>query len=410
MPRRLTDVFAKLCLSLFSIMVAIGFCEATLRVLYPKYKYAADAQFGINQSRIFQHKKNRTFYRKHPDSGRDNLIIYNSLGLRQHREFSPHKPGGVIRIAFFGDSYVENRRMAVQYSFTEPLDYLLNKTGHSYEVLNFGTDGYGTDQEYLQYLQEGVRSRPDYVLLVPNVGDLRNINENDLFGLDQQGQLVRRPYRESRLINIFNKFYTTYLILDCSERLRLWLSSAQTRILKPEYERRHNAPRFKAVSMDFSDGIITADVKKTADIFSAIILQMKKASEGNGSKFYVVTLPHKSENPMSEFLVKLGLSPIRLYDGFNRIYPDEDSYKFRNDGHWNEEGNKLAAVFLFKFLARELSIPNSGDEFIEQALYEYYGSFPPSVVSARFIKKHADISPAWNDKIRAKYLALEKSQ
>jgi hypothetical protein len=409
MPRRLIDFFAKLCLSLFSLAVAIGLSEGALRVLCPKYKYAADAQFGINQSRIFVHKKNRRFYRRRPDSDRDNLIIYNSLGLRQHREFSVDKPDRATRIGFFGDSYVENRRMAVQYSFTEPLDYLLNKTGKSYEVLNFGTDGYGTDQEYLQYLQEGVRLKLDHVLLVPNVGDLRNINENNLFEVDQQGRLVRRPYQESRLINIFNRFYTTYLILDCSERLRLWLSSAQTKILKPEYAKRHNAPRYKAVSIDFENGNITPDVKKTTDIFSAIILQMKKASEENRSTFYVVTLPHRNEKAMSDFLAKLGSPSLDLYVPFNKIYPDENSYKFKTDGHWDEEGNKLAAVFLFKFLARQLSIPQSDDEFIEQALYEYYSSFPPSMVSARFVKKHADISSALNQKIRAKYLALEES-
>lgn len=409
-PRRFAHVFANLCLVFFSAAATIGLCEAAVRVLCPKYKYAADAQFGINQSRIFQHQKNRTFFRKHPDSDADDLIIYNSLGLRQHREFSVNKPDGVVRIAFFGDSYVENRRMAVQYSFTEPLEYLLNKTGKRYEVLNFGTDGYGTDQEYLQYLQEGIRVKPDYVFLVPNAGDLRNINENDLFRLDRPGRLVRRPYRESRMINIINKFYLTYLILDCSERLRLRLSTAQTKILKPEYNMRHNAPEFQAVSQDFKDGIVTADVKKTEDIFSALLFQMKKASEENGSKFNVVTLPHKAEETMSDLLVELGFAPINLYDRFDKIYPDESSYRFKNDGHWNEEGNKLAAVFLFKFLARELSIPHSDDEFIEQALYEYYGSFPPpSMVSARFIKKHANVSPALNDRIRAKYLALEKS-
>jgi hypothetical protein len=409
MPRRLIDVLAKLGLVFFSIIVAIGLCEAALRVLAPKYKYAADAEFGINQSRIFQHQKNRTFYREHPDSKANNLIIYNSLGLRQHREFTANKPDGVVRVAFFGDSYVENRRMAVQYSFTEPLDYLLNKTGKKYEVMNFGTDGYGTDQEYLEYLQEGVRTKPDYVFLVPNAGDLRNINENDLFRLDPQGRLVRRPYRESRMINIFNKFYLTYLILDCSERLRLQLSAAQTKVLKQEYSVRHNAPEFQAVTQDFKEGVITADVKRTQDIFSAIILQMKKASEENGSKFYAVTLPHRAEETMSDLLVSLGFAPINLYDRFSKVYPDEDSYRFKNDGHWNEEGNKLAAVFLFKSLARELSLPHADDAFIEQGLYEYYGSFPPSpAISSRFIKKHADVPPGLNDQIRAKYLALEK--
>ena len=37
---------------------------------------------------------------------------------------------------------------------TLTLDYLLNQTGRRFEVLNFGTPGYGTDQIFLQFMDE----------------------------------------------------------------------------------------------------------------------------------------------------------------------------------------------------------------------------------------------------------------
>ncbi|MBF0182581.1 MAG: hypothetical protein HQM03_21405 [Magnetococcales bacterium] len=51
----------------------------------------------------------------------------------------------------FGDSFLENTTIAVQYSVSEPLGFVLNalephaRGVERYEVLNFGISGYGTD-------------------------------------------------------------------------------------------------------------------------------------------------------------------------------------------------------------------------------------------------------------------------
>jgi len=144
-----SDFLVKLSLLFLSVILAMAFFEIALRVVCPKYKYAAGAQVRVDKFRIYKNIKNTKEYRQRPDSKERYLVIHNSLGFRQHGEFSKNKPEGIIRIGFFGDSFTENLRIASQYSFTEPLDYLLNKTGSKYEVMNFGTDGYGADQAYL---------------------------------------------------------------------------------------------------------------------------------------------------------------------------------------------------------------------------------------------------------------------
>jgi len=180
-------LLANLLLLFTSIFLFIVIVEIILRILCPQYQYAARERFIPDQTRIFRNPHNSRIYLVHPDTKKQHLVIYNSLGCRQDREFSVEKPKGVKRILILGDSYSANELMEAQYSFSEPLDYLLNKTGGRYEVINSGTPGYGTDQEYLQYLQEGVRLDPDVVIYLYCGNDLSDININKLLKLDSRG-------------------------------------------------------------------------------------------------------------------------------------------------------------------------------------------------------------------------------
>ena len=98
-----------------------------------------------NRSRIHANPRELGYQRHFSTDGQTHLVFYNSLGLRQHREFTSRKPPGVVRVGLFGDSFAENNRLPVQYSLSEVLDFLLNRTGR-FEDCNFGTDNYGTDQ------------------------------------------------------------------------------------------------------------------------------------------------------------------------------------------------------------------------------------------------------------------------
>lgn len=405
---KLKSFLINVSLLCFTIILMLVFLEIVLRFTSHRYKYAAEAQLRINQSRIFENPKNARLYQKHPDSNNDHLIIYNSMGFRQHREFLRGKPKDVVRIGFFGDSYTANLRMQSQYSFTEPLNYLLNKTGGKYEVMNFGTDGYGTDQIYLQYLQDGVHLNLDLIFYVYCCNDLRNIRENNLFSFSSDRVLNIKQYNGNWFTNLINKFYLTYFILDHNERLQKKIRVSQEKILQKQKKAWFHHPRYEAIERDFARGSITADVRETLELFLAILTEMENLSHKHNTEFYVVTLPMTSENTMSDFLNEHGFTVLNLHSKFKNVYPEEKSYLFEYDDHWNEEGNKLAAIFLFKFLAEELAIGYSGDAFIEQSLYEYYSSFESKNVSNYALIKHNDFSPVLNDNIKSMYLFLEE--
>ncbi|MFH1279964.1 MAG: SGNH/GDSL hydrolase family protein [Candidatus Eisenbacteria bacterium] len=94
-------------------------------------------------------------------NGESSLYRANSDGIRSGREYEKDPPPGTLRIAAFGDSFTHGDDVAGG----EEWPALLESAGDGWEVLNFGVPGYGTDQAYLRYLEEGVRFSPDIVLI-----------------------------------------------------------------------------------------------------------------------------------------------------------------------------------------------------------------------------------------------------
>ena len=204
-----------------SVLFILGAAEIGLRLFYPKYELAADAQFKPDSLRISSRPPNTRRTVHHPDNGRTHLVIYNNHCMRQHRDFQDGDLHGATNVGSFGDSYMENVSLPGPYSFKEPLDYLLNLSESRFNVLNFGQSGYGTDQSYIAYRYTEVARRLEHVYYVFCSNDIRNIFENDLFYIDAEGQLQRNPAIESPWwIKLVSRLHITYLLQDGYNRLK----------------------------------------------------------------------------------------------------------------------------------------------------------------------------------------------
>jgi hypothetical protein len=82
-------------------------------------------------------------------------------GLRGSRNYGDRPPEGVTRIAAFGDSFVYGTEVADHETWAS----LMERMDPRLEVLNYGVGGYGTDQAYLRYVEEGTALQPDIVLI-----------------------------------------------------------------------------------------------------------------------------------------------------------------------------------------------------------------------------------------------------
>jgi len=97
-------------------------------------------------------------------------LTINSKGLRD-REYPYEKPPGVKRILVLGDSFVWGYGVGDSEIFTEVLERQLQAEGRPWEVINTGVSGWGTDQEYLFFREEGVKYSPDIVVLAYYFGN-----------------------------------------------------------------------------------------------------------------------------------------------------------------------------------------------------------------------------------------------
>ena len=417
------NIFANLCVLFVSCLVGLSLCEVSLRLFYPKYRHLAEARFAFSAMRIQARTPNSRYSQIRPGTSSTHSFHHNNLALRQHRDFTEADLASATNVGVFGDSFVENMSMAVQYSFTEPLDYLLNQSGKPFNVLNFGVAGYGPGQSLLHYENFRYVDSLDYVLFVYCRNDIRNIHEKGLFRLDEAGRLTRHEaIRSAWWVRLISRLHISYLILDASGRLSFQgLRDILSKELFDEHRRKRQKPLpgehgRRSWPLLYKGTLGDAEFKSNVAIFQRIVRRWKELVENNGGAFSVVLLPVTPVDPdVATVLLEEDIKVFDLYDCFgvhdpaHTARPWHDSpYRFKYDGHWNEAGNQLAAVCLYRFLEEEMGLPALSEERLGEALGSYYsavveGGTPRTPGGGADVASHAAVG------IREKYLALDLS-
>ena len=362
MKSKLAGALANAALVLASCLAVLLLGEAVLRVVHPKYEHLAQATWDMD---VFLRDPGRRPTRWHPDTGEQHAQFLNNLGLRQHRNFTVADLESAVNIGFFGDSFTENTTMAVQFSFTEPLDYLLNvereggEAQLSFNVLNYGHDGWGTAQSLLRYEALGQKGGGglDHVFYVLIDNDLNENIKHGLFRLNDRGQLERAAAENGRGFGsaLLSNLHLSYLALD--------------------------------VALGFSGrmGWSRFDPPPSAfPLFRQLLRRFKEAVETDGASFSLVWPPHIDLPAVAAIVAEEGVESVSLMDCFAERDPAHlrtpwlrSPYRFKNNWHWNEAANRLAAMCLHRFLERRLALRPLSDKAVEGALSRYYAAFEP---------------------------------
>jgi hypothetical protein len=99
----------------------------------------------------------------------DTWTTVNGKGYRG-REYGPVKAPGRTRVVMLGDSITFGTRARDDETFSALLDTRTRR----FEVVNLAVEGYGTDQELIALQGEGLRFRPDVVVLNFCTNDVEN--------------------------------------------------------------------------------------------------------------------------------------------------------------------------------------------------------------------------------------------
>lgn len=378
MKTRIAGALANAGLLLASCLAGLLLCEAGLRLFHPQYAPLAEAPFIRDPNLLFIRMPHHCSRHGHPDTHAPHELCHNNLGLRQHRDFSAADLESSVNIGFFGDSFLENIGMEAQFSFTEPLDYLLNlKRGEreAFNVLNFGVQGYGMAQSLLRYELWDSREALDHVFYVHCGNDLRDDLASGLFRLDDAGRLARGEAAPSRFA-LLSKLHLSYLALDAAGRLSTHVEeiAANAEWLEREFDQRRLLYHHQGLP------------QSGFALFRQSLRRFKEAVESNGASFHLVWLPMEEyDTPgVAAIVGEEGVATFSLRDCFGERDPahlrmpwQASPYRFENnyETHWNEAANRLAAVCLHRFLEGRLELPQLSEEEVAQALRRYYSAF-----------------------------------
>jgi acetyltransferase AlgX (SGNH hydrolase-like protein) len=316
----------------------------------------------------------------------------NSHGLRgPDRDYG--KPPDTHRILLLGDSFTEGFAVREEATVRAGLESILRRSGcGAWEVINAGTMGYGTDQEYLFFHEEGRRYQPDIVVLLFFYNDLNGnlatdgkpyftVEEDRLvlhgspMSAPRAGEWTRRP--EPRPLRIRPWFGSMALRL-LSDRTaqgnpRLHRLLARAGLVEPA-----RTQELPADFWPFGPGH-RDEVAEMWRRTEAILSALRADVESSAARFAVFYVPDETEidSRVAELTrQRYGMGPRwwragRVFDRLRGFGVDRDitlldprfafqdarrhgiQAYFPEDGHWTEEGNRVAAEFLARALRRE---------------------------------------------------------
>jgi hypothetical protein len=184
-----------------SVLFSVGIAECGLRLHHTGSLRGLSGEHSLrmpHETRGWALEPDASSFQRTRDYGV--LVRTNALGMRD-RPHDPLPAPGSFRIVVLGDSFMEAYQVPLEQSLPYRLQERLAPQG--VEVLNLGVGGYGTAQALLALEEEGLRYRPDLVVLAFYAGnDVQNNShaiEAALHGEDEPATFSRPYARASSL-------------------------------------------------------------------------------------------------------------------------------------------------------------------------------------------------------------------
>lgn len=353
--RRRSEPGRRLALVGAGMLMALALAEVLLRVFPPPISdrlFEAHDRFGW-----FHIPGREGWHRTHEFS---TLVTLNSQGLRDV-EHGYSGAEGIYRILILGDSFAEGFQVQLEETVGRRLEGMLNgRRVGSFEVINGGVSGFGTDQELIFYEEEGSRYRPDLVLLFFFQNDVQDNADDSHFRLTG-GTLERLqapPPADPGLVAaarpwVWDHFAFVRLAGTVWSRLNEALAG-QARPVTREPE-----------SCDVAEARAETDHGWT--LTEALLRELDRLVRSDGARLAIVhvaavhslgllPLPPDCPSPrvsarLGQVAERWGIHYLDLAPAFASTFAAEPGPLYwPEDEHWNSAGHELAAKTVFAWL------------------------------------------------------------
>ena len=330
-------------------------------------------------------------------------VTINSLGLRDV-ETSYEKPAGTKRVLLLGDSMTAGMQVPLEDTFGKQAQARLNDSSTSeWQILNAAVNGYGTDNELIYYRLEGVKFKPDIVIVgMYLANDIYNNSRTlelgtggqghkPFFELTESGELTLQnfPVENTDTFSIrVGTFLKRHFQLPRFVAQTLNLRGEVPTLLKPlvglfsgnrgveagtgtNEEAQTDAGDGKASEAitpgTICDPVYSPEIEEAWEITKGIIDQLRADVEAEGSQlaFLLIpttaqTLPPKEgeawycERPnqiLTDFLDEEGIPYLDLLPSFrDHMLSGGETLYYERDFDMNEAGHHLAGEQLAAFI------------------------------------------------------------
>ena len=268
-------------------------------------------------------------------------VRINSRGLRD-REYPHQRVAGQRRILVVGDSFAWGFGVEQDEAFSERMEASLTGV----EVINAGVSGFSTDQELLWLRSEGVKYRPDLVILLL-AGNDEEMNRRraaflvyskPYFVLDENGHLELRG-----------------VPVPLPPALRRLAYLACTRSALVNFVTGRSARVLRRLRARGESRAGAGGKRQPFELTVALIDEMRRVAEGAGARFMIGATgmywpleTHTRFDQLTAALERRGIELIDVEaDGF-----DPQHMRLPGDGHWSPDGHAIVARRVLEFIDR----------------------------------------------------------
>jgi hypothetical protein len=360
---RLALVLVGLLLPLLLLEVVLRLAGAILPGDYQTVSFAeAHPEFGRRNKPGAGWKKTSEF---------TSWIEVNSKGLRG-AEIDYPKPAGEYRILVVGDSFTFAEQVNQQETFTQRLEDRLNAESNvpHYRVLNAGSNGWATANEAVYLTKEGVRFRPDLVIVALYVG-------NDISDNYRRVATVQNAVEADLALRGADSFDGPRRLLRKSELYSVFESGVLAKL--PWWQGNSGGD-----DDDRKPPKNLAEAHEAWTITERLLDRMRDVANSQGARFVVMTIPTALEvaqrgganvkepdeegedgdetgddkpgfedmhGSLSEIVSRSNLTSLDLLSPFRRAdNRTRERLYYRQNAHWTAAGHAVAADELYDFL------------------------------------------------------------
>lgn len=324
---------------LAAVLLGLTGVEATLRVFAPQAIYAVKyCYLG------WCHVPGVSFVHGGESGEFVTSVRYNSRGLRDH-EYTEEKPAGVRRVLIFGDSFAEGLEVELEDLHAKRLERMLARRfpDRRVEVINFGVSAYDTAQEWWYFKTEGVRYRPDLVVVIwtgESGSPLATLDEGRPVFLEPRytrGQVWMRNVRTFLKLH----FHTATFLFD-----RLGLNRSLRQFLEGRGGRPGPTERYAIPVEDLPTPTFSVEWETQLAIFEDFL----RTARAHGASLVVAARSTREFRYLTESLRLRPMPGLVVVDLQQVSDAEELRYRFPGDGHYNRDGHAKAARILFDLL------------------------------------------------------------